>query len=634
MMRRFLSSHCGPGVDFVGEGGLERFALQSFLCGRLDAAELMQERMVCGTRPDGIRLIVLALMARLHAGHPRATGDDLVAEAESILSTLPENVPPDFDIASHREIVSRKSTEIVLSIHSALDLISASPGSFAPLFGAGEGDPRPLVCIEKGAFSFARLHAAQRDLVDQISRRAVGCAPWTDERIAHAMSAVDALPGHALHPDQRAAVERSLHRPFLVLTGGPGTGKTTVVSRILLALSKVMDDFDPESVGLCAPTGRAKARLAESIGQNLASLSALDPVAASLSNVPAATLHSLLGALPNGTFRHHPGNPLPHRVVVLDEASMVDLPLFAAFLEALSPSARVILVGDPDQLPSVDAGAVLADLVANPNLGASCAHLSHTHRNAGAIAEICRVVREGGDVAATLAASRRKSTDMPAVRAVVGLVAHLGDERIETLLPLWLEERFGASMRSAFQAGTGFGDPAALLSLVERSRILCAVHDGRSGASALNAQADVWLRERFPSSWHGRFAPGQQVILTRNHALRDLWNGDLGVVVEHDARLVAVFSKPGKILAIPVEQLDGLESAWAVTVHKSQGSEFEEILFVLPERDSPVLTRQILYTALSRARRTVFVHGDAELAAKAVSRSADRPSAVREAQIS
>jgi hypothetical protein len=356
MMRRFLSSHCGPGVDFVGEGGLERFALQSFLCGRLDAAELMQERMVCGTRPDGIRLIVLALMARLHAGHPRATGDDLVAEAESILSTLPENVPPDFDIASHREIVSRKSTEIVLSIHSALDLISASPGSFAPLFGAGEGDPRPLVCIEKGAFSFARLHAAQRDLVDQISRRAVGCAPWTDERIAHAMSAVDALPGHALHPDQRAAVERSLHRPFLVLTGGPGTGKTTVVSRILLALSKVMDDFDPESVGLCAPTGRAKARLAESIGQNLASLSALDPVAASLSNVPAATLHSLLGALPNGTFRHHPGNPLPHRVVVLDEASMVDLPLFAAFLEALSPSARVILVGDPDQLPSVDAG--------------------------------------------------------------------------------------------------------------------------------------------------------------------------------------------------------------------------------------------------------------------------------------
>ncbi|MEK7390974.1 MAG: exodeoxyribonuclease V subunit alpha, partial [Fibrobacterota bacterium] len=430
---------------------------------------------------------------------------------------------------------------------------------------------------------------------------------------------------------QRKAIRTALTSPVAIVTGGPGTGKSSVVSRMLLGLSKVMVDFDSESVALCAPTGRAKARLAESIGQNLASLSALDPIAASLSNVPAATLHSLLGALPNGTFRHHPGNPLPHRVVVLDEASMVDLPLFAAFLSALSPSARVILVGDPDQLPSVDAGAVLADLVANPNLGASCVHLSHTHRNAGAIAEICRVVREGGDVASTLVASRGKSTDMQAVRAVVGEVAHLCDERIETLLPLWLEERFGESMRSGFQVGTGFVDPSALLALVERSRILCAVHDGRSGASALNAQADAWLRERFPSSWRGTFAPGQQVILTRNHALRDLWNGDLGVVVEHDARLVAVFSKPGKILTIPVEQLDGLESAWAVTVHKSQGSEFDEVLFALPERDSPVLTRQILYTALSRARRTVFVHGDAELAAKAVSRSADRPSAVREA---
>ncbi|MEK7393823.1 MAG: hypothetical protein AAB214_14785, partial [Fibrobacterota bacterium] len=145
MMKRFLSSHCGPGVDSVGESGLERFALQAFLCGRLDAAELMQERMVSGTKPDGIRLIVLVLLSRLHAGHPRATGEDLVAEAESILSALPENVPADFDIASHRGLVSSVKTNIVLLLEDALVSIAASPVSCAPLFGAGDGDPRPLV---------------------------------------------------------------------------------------------------------------------------------------------------------------------------------------------------------------------------------------------------------------------------------------------------------------------------------------------------------------------------------------------------------------------------------------------------------------------------------------------------------
>lgn len=630
MIERFLQAHRGPGATVLGAGALERCALHLFLCGRIDSAALRLERTLAQGKPDGIRLVLLALFSRLRSGHPRAASNELVDEIASALDAVPERAPREFDLAAHLAILASCKSGIVRGVQEELAALAANPGLHAPLIASSDVDPLPLVCHDDGSFAFARLHAAESDLVSEVASRLDCGSDLGEARIQAALRSIDALPGHALHQAQRDAVESALRRPFLVLTGGPGTGKTTVVSRILLALSRCLDGFDPESVALCAPTGRAKSRMSESIGRNLASIADVDPVAAALSRAKASTLHSLLGALPDGSFRHGPDNPLPHRVVVLDEASMVDLPLFASFLAALSPDARLVVVGDPDQLPSVDPGAVLADLVANPDLQGLRAHLTHTHRNSGDIAEICRMAVRGMPMGAWIAGRRVDIGGCGEVRAKVGGVAHLGGDRIDRRIPFWLEERFGDGLRDA--ARTGFADPVPLLDLVERSRILCAVHDGESGAQTLNRIGDRWLRDAFPTSWRGRFAPGQQLILTRNHPLRDLWNGDLAVAAVREERLVAVFPKPTGPVAVPVDQLDGLESAWAITVHKSQGSEFDEILFALPDRDTPVMTRQILYTALSRARRTVLVHGDPTIADRAVARSADRPGRLREAE--
>ncbi|HQF53507.1 MAG TPA: exodeoxyribonuclease V subunit alpha [Fibrobacteria bacterium] len=623
MIEGFLLAHLGPGATEIGDAPFARAALHLFLSGRVDLPALRLERNLSTGLDDGARLVVLGLFARLRAGHPQATLAELLQEIESGLSNAPDRTPRDFELQRHLAALAICRQGLLDQTREALDRIASTPDAQGLMFGPPTRDPLPLVVVAEGVLSFARFHAAQTELVELVSRMAVresGIDPETADRV---LTEIDTLPGWPLHEAQRVAVAASLRASFLILTGGPGTGKTTVVSRILLALSRCLPDFDPEAVALCAPTGRAKARLSESLGQNLKLLAATDPVASALASVQASTLHSLLGALPDGSFRHHSGNPLPHRVVVLDEASMVDLPLFAAFLAALSPRARLVVVGDPDQLPSVDAGAVLADLVGNPCLQGARAHLTHTHRNSGDIAEICRIVSRGEPVGEWLASRSRDRSD--------GRVEHLGASSLEAQVRTWLDSRFADAVRRSM--ASGFADLSPILDAVERSRILCAVHEGDAGALALNRAGDHWLRDVAGLSGKWRFLPGQQLILTRNHPSRDLWNGDLGVAALRDDRLVAVFRKPGGEIALPVEQLDGLESAWAITVHKSQGSEFDEILFVLPDRDTPVLTRQILYTALSRARRAVLVHGDPRLADRAVSRSADRPGRLRGAAV-
>ncbi len=625
MIGRFLAAQVGPTVKSIGDTPLERFALQAYLGGKLGLAELRMERMMAGHLPWGMRLVVLALLARWGAGYPRASGEELIQEVEILLSGGIENPLPLLDLDAHRASLQAFGPELIAAIRNALAELEQHPERGVPLFGNLEQDPLPLVCREGNSFSFARLLAAEQRLVSDLTRRLKPSSELDPARIATALQKLDSLPSPHLNPGQRTAVEAALHHSFLIVTGGPGTGKTTVVSRILWALAQVLDGLDSEAVALCAPTGRAKARLAETVGQNLSWLSNLDPRVAALLPSQASTLHSLLGARSDGTFRHHPGNPLPQCVVVLDEASMVDLVLFAALLAALSPEARLIVVGDPDQLPSVEAGAVLADLVANPHFQDKRIHLLESHRNTGDIAEICGRIRQGQPVGEFLSCRSLGEEGMALVRSRVGGVGHLGNRGGEEFAVSWLEERFGHPMRER-----GCFDPDALLQLVERSRILCAVHEGVAGAQTLNRRADHWLRERFPSPWNGRFVPGQQVMLTRNLPARDLWNGDLGVVLEHEGRMVAAFPKFDGILRVPVEQLDGLESAWAITIHKSQGSEFDEVLVMLPDRDVPVLTRQILYTAISRARRTVVVHGDLDLVAKAIERSADRPSRLRE----
>lgn len=625
-LEEFMDAHHGPGHAERPLSPLSRAALQLALTQRLDLAELRRERMLCANLDDGFRLIFLLLAARLRRGHPRVSKTDLVQDLESTLRQSTGS-DPDPVFAKHRDELPLHTTAIIDLATGAFDRLRSDPRAALPQFGPASIDPEPVVRVEPDALSlaFARHAAAEDDL-----RLALGRFREAPDSVVEApiLERLDHLPGMRLHDRQRDAVEGVLRHPLCLVTGGPGTGKTTVVARALLAMAWADSGITSESVALCAPTGRAKARLQESLRSSLLPLAQADPIALELSRIPSNTLHTLIGVRAGKRPRHHRDNPLPHRVVVLDEASMVDLPLFAALANALRPDARLVVVGDPDQLSSVDPGAVLADLLANPDLARFRRPLTHSHRNAGEIANFCQLANRGSPPSPD---SIPLALGEPSLWTGVesGSVLRIPSQELSARLEEWMELWVGSHLDGLRDFAQG-ASPPDLFSTIPRSRILCMVHDGPYGAIAVNRACDAWLRQRLGISWAAPWAPLQQVILGRNHPELDLWNGDLGLILEQEGRPMALFPREDGHLTIPVDRLSGLESAWAITAHKSQGSEFDHVLCVFPDRDAPVLTRQIVYTAASRAKKTLWLSGDLSLVRTACTRTDERPSRVRE----
>lgn len=622
----FLDAHHGPGRAQEATTPLSRAALQLALTQRVDTAELRRERMLCGNLEDGFRLIFLLLASRLRRGHPRASRVDLAQDLESALLHNAGS-DPDPMFSRHREELPLHAPEILALVESTFDRFRSDPNAGTPQFGSPQADPAPIVRIEPDALSlaFARHGAAEDDLRLVLRRFHQLPDSVVDPSI---LERLDHLPGMNLHVGQRDAVEGMLRHPLCLVTGGPGTGKTTVVARALLAMAWADPTLTSESVALCAPTGRAKARLQESLRSSLLPLACADPVALELSRLGASTLHTLLGIRAGNRPNHHRDNPLPHRVVVLDEASMVDLPLFAALANALSPDARLVVVGDPDQLSSVDPGAVLADLLANPDLARFRRPLTHSHRNVGEIALFCQRSNKGlppSPEAIPLASLE------PSLWSEVesGSVLRIPSQDFPARLDEWMELWVGSHLH-ALQDLSQVPACPDLFATIPRSRILCMVHEGPFGAVNTNRACDAWLRRRLGISWNAPWVPLQQVILGRNHPELDLWNGDLGLILEQEGRAMVLFPRDEAPLTIPVDRLSGLESAWAITTHKSQGSEFDHVLCVFPDRDTPVLTRQIVYTAASRAKKSLWLSGDLSLVRTACARTDERPSRVRE----
>ncbi|HEU4950310.1 MAG TPA: AAA family ATPase [Holophagaceae bacterium] len=435
----------------------------------------------------------------------------------------------------------------------------------------------------------------------------------------------------SLNPEQRAAVRLAAVRRLAILTGGPGTGKTSIVA----ALVRAWRDAHPGGTfALAAPTGKAAQRLGEAL--------AAAGVTAEASGGEPRTLHRLLGWRPRAAaWRHHKGNPLAADLVVVDEASMVDQGLLARLVDALRPGARLVLLGDADQLPSVGAGAVLRDLVAG--LPEAVAQLVRSYRMdpsdpaGSAILGYAAKVREGSAEAADLPHRGR-------VEDLSGQGVELLDPvALPALLRHWRERIDGLDGYERLVHGEyaaddlGFGSAAvagvrALLDHHDRFRLLALLQEGPRGAGALNAalHAQAWplngrgLRRDLPVYL------GEPVMMTRNDYGRGLFNGDQGIVLKvrrgGELRREVVFWKGGRPEAHPLPALLGdLELAYALTVHKAQGSEFDALAVVLPEADHPLLTRQNLYTALTRARRHAVIVGDPALpplAARKVERRA------------
>lgn len=460
-------------------------------------------------------------------------------------------------------------------------------------------------------------------------------------------------PGRDEDPGQRlAAAVASLQR-FSVITGGPGTGKTFTIARLLDVLAEIHPQR-PLRTRLAAPTGKAAARLREAL-RKARSLLGIREAAAAAPEVH--TVHRLLQPIPNSPyFRHHASNPLPADLVVVDEASMVDLALMAKLMDAVPPESRVVLVGDKDQLASVEAGSVLGDIclrdrrpgfsadmaariqqvagrpvqaVANESSGLQDAivELSHNYRFAAgsAMAELSRAVNRGDSV-----------------RAIEVLSGAAGDSLV------WLDPGANSAARRELENRIldGYRDcfrdltPDAVLKEHGRFKVLCAHRIGAFGVDAVNRLTEQLLyRSRLipgPGAGQWPWYAGRPVLVTRNDYTLDLFNGDIGVALPEGSAgggglRVHFAAGTGDIRRYLPYRLPEHETVYAMTVHKSQGSEFDDVLLILPDRDSPVLTRELIYTALTRARKRITLFGSRGVLTTAINRRIDRTSGLRDA---
>lgn len=447
---------------------------------------------------------------------------------------------------------------------------------------------------------------------------------------------------------QKVAAAVALTRRISVISGGPGTGKTTTVAKLLAALVQLSDET-PLRIQLAAPTGKAAARLTESLGSALRLLPLSEKQKQALPD-DACTLHRLLGVQPNSQrLHHHAGNPLHLDVLVVDEASMVDLPMMAKVIDALPEHARVIFLGDRDQLASVEAGAVLGDICHFVTLGYSADRAQELSRLTGYTipageGEQASVLRDGlcllqksyrfdsksgiGQLAYAVNAS-----DVRSAQNVFGKGFTDISKR-----PLREGEDYAATIADAVSGYREYLDltrqqaePAQILAAFGRYQMLCALREGPFGVSGLNERIEQALNLKRlisrPASAASRWYSGRPIMISRNDSALGLFNGDIGIALERGEGLRVWFSMPdGSVKSVQPSRLPGHDTAFAMTVHKSQGSEFEHAALVLPNQFTPVVTRELVYTAITRARKRLSLYADDRVLEKAIMTRTERRS--------
>lgn len=510
----------------------------------------------------------------------------------------------------------------------------------------GADRPLPLALDGQGRLYLYRYFDYERRLAAAIarlsaSRRACALSAKARERLEVFFGG-----NEQGEPDwQRLAAALALTNPFTVISGGPGTGKTTTVVAILACLLEENPELD---IVLAAPTGKAAAKMQEALRGRAAGLP--DTLRSRLPN-QSFTLHRLLGVIPgSGKFRHDADHPLVLDVLIVDEASMLDLALATRLIEALPPGARLILLGDKDQLAAVEAGSVFGVLASNPAL--SPARLMAIAKATGVPGDAVRP--SSGDLSkpladttvwlrrsfrfhedsaiGRLAAAIREATD--SADGVLDALARKPEEaHLVDCAPGALPEALLARLVDAYTPyidalGEGEADPRSLLEVFDTHRVLCALREGARGAGPINAEIARRLQRRLGvepvrgSPWFF----GRPVMITGNDYVLRLFNGDIGIALPDPRAGSRVwFPDPeAGVRGLPAVRLPEHETAFASTVHKAQGSEFNHASVILPSDPSPVLSRELVYTAVTRARKTVQIYGSREVLAAAILRPTDR----------
>ncbi|NTW57255.1 MAG: exodeoxyribonuclease V subunit alpha [Chlorobiaceae bacterium] len=465
---------------------------------------------------------------------------------------------------------------------------------------------RPLVLEAAGRLYLFRYWQYEQELSGMLLQKA-GAEPGVVDDL-HLHEVLQRLfPGNGDREEdlQKKAAAAALHRRFTVISGGPGTGKTSTVVRILALLLE--QPGEGRRIALAAPTGKAVARLKSSISKMKGSIDCPDEVRSAISN-DVVTIHGLLGTIPGSArFRHSPENPLPFDTVIIDEASMVALPLMHALVSATLPDTRLLLIGDMDQLASVEAGSAFSDIceaaAVKPHsaFGSCMVKLEKNYRfsESEGIARLGRMVAAGNEKEVIEAL---ESGSLPGI--------HWHPAPIKSELRRFLAPRVIEGYRSFLEAAT----PAEALERFDRFRVLCVLRDGHYGVSGLNSEIESILSQSGFIKPADRFYRRCPVLVTVNDYALRLFNGDTGILFNdsenRDETRVFFSSTDGGMRSIPPERLPQHETAYAMTVHKSQGSEFDSVLIILPTAENEILTRELLYTGITRARYAVELVSD------------------------
>jgi len=451
---------------------------------------------------------------------------------------------------------------------------------------------------------------------------------------------------------QQVAVAVALSRRFSVISGGPGTGKTTTVARLLGLYAELFSErmgYAP-LIRLAAPTGKAAARLSESLGRAQQGLPVTDAVRAMIPD-QAVTLHRLLGPRPDSkNFRHNRDNPLHLDLLVVDEASMIDLPMIYRLLDALPAHAQLVMIGDRDQLASVEAGSVLGDICAWQQQEPS-AELCYSPAQLDYLQQVCELPGPpsvpGNNPVADALALLRKSYRFDEHSGIGQLARAVnrgdGAQAARLFSENWRDIDFVPLSETGYQqmvaeVARGYSaylqqmhdgeSPGQLLQTFNQIQLLAVVRQGVYGVEGLNLAIEEQLQRQKLISVAGVWYSGRPVMITRNDYQLGLYNGDIGITVaDQDGKLRVWFELPdGSMKGVLPGRLPEHETVYAMTVHKSQGSEFEQVVMILPAEESPLLTRELIYTGITRAKAKFVLHATTDTLIKGSRRRTERAS--------
>jgi len=539
---------------------------------------------------------------------------------------------------SEFEQLVKKLCEVSESGSSCLDLNNNEPLTFSEwkeillcdAEGSAVGSPgsdTPLILTPEGKLFLQRYYLHENTVFKVIDH----AARATPQEISNdTLKRVEELFTTLEGNDQASAAISAIKHRLTIISGGPGTGKTTTVVKILSLLRELGQFTLPSDCLLLAPTGKAADRLRQSI---IGGLEGLKTFNVSVEDFPSetSTIHRALGWKPNSIeFRHHAQNPLNAKVVVVDETSMVDLPLMARLLNAIPSDAKIILLGDKNQLASIDVGTVLNDLMdaseqTTHPISECSINLRKSWRTTGAISEACNAIRDGkaDEAWKTITTSSQTPEELGAI-----ILEKPPKNLHAALLPFvkkhWLPALLNPDLSTAEKLKT-----------IDKFRILTPTHNGPYGVKAINQTVDkILMTHGIPNPKRDIWYVGRSVIVQSNDYTLGIFNGDIGLTLPSQSQpdaLNVYFKSGDEIKEISPALLPETDTAWALTIHRTQGSEYEHILLIVPpssdpENPSKILSRELLYTGLSRAKQSATLWCTEESLSQTVDTTVQRAS--------